>query len=104
MGNLSASYVNIPAENTAAVLTLTDAQVTPWSGSALRAFEFSYSATPTAATLIIEQPTGTVVKKFYITSPGPGPILFPSGLTGGMKATLSAGGSGVSCILNATIG
>lgn len=69
--------------------------------------EFSYSADPTAAYMIVEVldpdavggTTYRTVRKHHITKSGPGPLEFVAGIetafNTGLKVTLKAGGSGI---------
>ena len=99
-------YNHSPASNTDAVITI-PAQ----TGVAheIEQIDFSYDLTPGAGSYIqLESPSGTILKKLYVTASGPGPL--PLGNSGVKCAvgeaaivTLLAGGSGVSGSVNAIL-
>lgn len=62
-----------PAANTAAVITIPASQGARIS---IESLMFSYDAAPIAGEVTIESPAGTLLYHFYVTSAGPGPVLF----------------------------
>lgn len=93
-----------PSSNTAAVITI---PAVPDIAHELEQVDFSYSGIPDAGSYIqVESPSGTVLKKLYVTAAGAGPLpLGNSGMKcavgGAVIITLAAGGSGISGSVNA---
>jgi hypothetical protein len=98
----NSSYVDEPAANTAAVVTL--AAAGPGNRNVLGQAAWSYDAIPTAGSLTIEDGAGTTIFKVDITDAGPGFFQFIPGLRGSintaMIATLAAGGAAVNGIVS----
>lgn len=90
--------VNIPAVNTAAVVTYA---ARDGFAQCVGGVGWSYNLTPsgTGGTLTVEDSDANTLKKWQITSAGPGFIPFDpplrSSRSKGITITLSAGGSGV---------
>src|SRR4051794_39129212 len=99
----SRSDVNIPASNTAAVITY--AAGASGVQHCLSGVAWSYSATPTSGSLKIEDGSGNIVFQVEITAGGPGFIPFNPPKKGTAATafilTLAAGGVSVSGKVNA---
>lgn len=99
----AAANIHLPSSNTAAVVTF--AAAGSGVSNVIGGVAWSYSATPTAGNLKIEDGSGTTVFSIDITSAGPGFIPFARPLRGATNTaliiTLAAGGSGVSGKANA---
>jgi len=97
----SSSYNHEPSSDTAAVVTLAAAGA--GKRHAIASVAWSYDDDPTGGSLTITD-GGTAVFKVDITSKGPGffnffpPLLFSA--NSAVVATLAAGGSGISGIVN----
>lgn len=104
MSALATDLIHAPAANTEALVTI---PATP-GGTKIRQVEWSYSADPTGGILTIEDGSGVVVKKFYISAGGPGFIEFVGGVEGdnntALLARLTAGGDGISGSVMVTLG
>ncbi len=89
--------VHAPSSNTAAVITYA---ATTAKSHVLTGIVWSYSGTPTAGNLKIENGSGTTVFSIDITGGGPGVIYFDPFKAGSINTamiiTLAAGGSGIS--------
>jgi hypothetical protein len=96
------SDVHAPSSNTAAVLNY--AAVSD-RRHVLDGLQWSYSGTPTAGNLKVEDGAGTTVFSLDVTAAGPGFIPFEPALAGrtntALIVTLAAGGAGVSGKVNA---
>ena len=97
----SSYYVHEPAADTAAIVTLAAAGTD--TSNVIGLIAWSYDGAPTGS-LTIEDGAGTTVFKINITSSGPGFFPFGTPMKGCtdtvMIITLSAGGAGVSGIIN----
>lgn len=92
-----AADVNAPSSNTAAVVTYA---ATAGAAHVVSGIGWSYSGSPTAGNLKIEDGSGNTVFSLDITAGGPGFLPFDPHKRGtvntAMIVTLAAGGSGVS--------
>ena len=97
-----AAHVHEPAANTAAIVTLAAAGA--GVANVLGMAFWSYDILPAAGSLTIEDGAGTTVIKVDIPESGPGFLPFNPGLRGSantlLRATLAAGGAGVSGIVS----
>ena len=97
-----AAHVHEPAANTAAIVTLAAAGA--GISNVLGIVFWSYDILPAAGSLTIEDGAGTTVIKVDVPESGPGFLPFNPGLRGTvntlMRATLAAGGAGVSGIVS----
>lgn len=99
---VSATYVDEPAVNTAAVVTV----AAPGAGvrNVVGSVEWSYDAAPTAGALTIEDGAGNTVFKVDISLSGPGGFVWfvPKRMTANTDTvvTLAAAGAAVSGIVN----
>lgn len=104
MSALSTSFIHAPAANTEALVAIPATD----GGTRLQQVEWSYSAAPTGGILTVEDGSGVVVKKFFITAGGPGFITFEEGVVGdnntALLVRLTAGGDGISGTVSATVG
>jgi hypothetical protein len=82
--------------NATAVVTLTTNNLIERS---IKQIVYSYSGTPTAGSIKIEDGAGNTIGFWYITSGGPGVLPFNDGFHGTLAnnliITLAAGGSGI---------
>ena len=92
----AAADVHEPASNTAAIVTYA---AVAGKRHVITGVYWSYDITPTAATLTIEDGSGTTIFVISISNPGPGYILFPMAKAGSINTamiiTLTAGGASV---------
>ena len=99
----AAADVNIPAANTAAVITYA---AVSGKRHAISGIAYSYSAAPTGGNLKIEDVAGTTIFSLDITAAGPGdPIYFDPAKGNALPntaliITLAAGGVGISGKVN----
>jgi hypothetical protein len=100
----SASDVNAPSSNTAAVVTYAAAGANV--AHCVGQITWSYNGAPTGGNLKVEDGSGNVIFSMDITAAGPGQATFSPPKKGtantAMIVTLAAGGSGVSGKLSNT--
>lgn len=98
----SKSARHYPGANVAAVVTLV---ATSRMNQARRVI-WSYSGAPTNGMVTIEDGSGNIIRKWYITAGGPGsiPVSAFAAISNNLIITLSAGGIGISGTLDVEYG